>query len=135
VHAVRNAIDHGVELPEERVAAGKPRHGRLGLSAQRSGDGYRLRIRDDGRGVDWAAVAHICQERGWPCSSRAELVAALLAPGFSTRTEVTETSGRGVGLSALAEVVRGLGGKLQLESEPGQGTCLSLSLPTRHSAT
>jgi signal transduction histidine kinase len=135
VHAVRNAIDHGVEPPEQRIAAGKPRHGRLGLSAQRSGDGYRLRIRDDGRGVDWAAVAQICRERDWPCSSRADLVAALLAPGFSTRAEITETSGRGVGLSALAEVVRGLGGKLQLESEPGQGTCLSLSLPTRHSAT
>jgi signal transduction histidine kinase len=129
VHAVRNAIDHGVELAEERVASGKPRQGRLGFSAHRSSDGFRLRIRDDGRGVDWAEVRRICQERGWPSSSRAELVAALLAPGFSTRSQVTVSSGRGVGLSALAEVVRELGGTLQLESEPGQGTCLSLSLP------
>jgi signal transduction histidine kinase len=129
VHAVRNAIDHGVELPEQRIASGKPPQGRLGFSAQRSGDGYRLRIRDDGRGIDWDEVRRICRERGWPSSSRAELVTALLAPGFSTRTHVTETSGRGVGLSALAEVVRGLGGTLQLESEPGQGTCLSLSVP------
>jgi signal transduction histidine kinase len=129
VHAVRNAVDHGLELPEERVAAGKPRQGRLGFSAHRAGDGFRLRIRDDGRGVDWARVRRICQERGWPSSSRADLVAALLAPGFSTRSRVTETSGRGVGLSALAVVVQELGGTLQLESEPGQGTCLSLSLP------
>jgi chemotaxis protein histidine kinase CheA len=129
VHAVRNAIDHGVELPEERIASGKPRHGRLSFSAHRSHDGYRLRIKDDGRGVDWASVRRICQERGWPSRTPADLVAALLAPGFSTRAEVTENSGRGVGLSALAEVVRELGGTLQLESEPGQGTCLSLSLP------
>jgi two-component system chemotaxis sensor kinase CheA len=129
VHAVRNAIDHGVELADERVAAGKPPQGRLGFSAQRAGDGFRLRIRDDGRGVDWAGVRRICQERGWPSSSRADLVAALLAPGFSTRTQVTESSGRGVGLSALAAVVHDLGGTLELESEPGQGTCLSLSLP------
>ena len=129
VHPVRNAIDHGIELPEQRVALGKPPQGRLGFSAQRSGAGYRLRIRDDGRGVDWERVRLICHERGWPTQSRADLVAALLAPGFSTRAEVTETSGRGVGLSALVEVVRGLGGTLQLESEPGQGTCLTLSLP------
>lgn len=129
VHAVRNAIDHGLELADERVASGKPRQGRLGLSAQRSGDGFRLRIRDDGRGVDWAEVRRICGQRGWPSTSRADLVAALLAPGFSTRAQVTENSGRGVGLSALAEVVRELGGTLQLESEPGQGTCLSLTLP------
>jgi signal transduction histidine kinase len=132
VHAVRNAVDHGVELPEERVASGKPRQGRLGFAAHRSGDGFRLTIRDDGRGVDWAGVRRMCQERGWPSSSRADLVAALLAPGFSTRAQVTENSGRGVGLSALAEVVRELGGTLQLESEPGQGTCLSLSLPDPH---
>jgi HPt (histidine-containing phosphotransfer) domain-containing protein len=134
VHAVRNAVDHGVELPEERVASGKPRQGRLGFSAHRVGDGFRLRIRDDGRGVDWAGVRRMCQDRGWPSGSRAELVAALLAPGFSTRAQVTENSGRGVGLSALAEVVRELGGALQLESEPGQGTCLSLSLPDPHQA-
>jgi two-component system, chemotaxis family, sensor kinase CheA len=129
VHAVRNAVDHGLEQPDERVAAGKPRQGRLGLSAHRIGDGFRLRIRDDGRGVDWAGVRRLCQERGWPSTARADLVAALLAPGFSTRTQVTENSGRGVGLSALAAAVHEVGGTLMLESEPGQGTCLSLSLP------
>jgi signal transduction histidine kinase len=129
VHAVRNAIDHGVEQPEQRIALGKAPRGHLHLSAHRSDGGYRLQVRDDGRGVDWEAVRRICRARGWPSSSHAELVAALVAPGFSTRVEVTETSGRGVGLSALAEVVRELGGVLQLESEPGQGTCLSLSLP------
>lgn len=129
VHAVRNAIDHGVELPEQRIALGKPRGGQLHFSARRSGGGFRLQVRDDGRGVDWDAVRQICRARGWPSSSQADLVAALVAPGVSTREEVTETSGRGVGLSALAEVVRGLGGVVQIESEPGQGTLLSLSLP------
>jgi two-component system chemotaxis sensor kinase CheA len=134
VHVVRNAIDHGVEVPEERLALGKPRVGQLRFSAHRSGEGYRLQIRDDGRGVDWDAVQRICRARGWPSSSRGDLVSALLAPGFSTREEVTETSGRGVGLSALADAVRGLGGVLQLESEPGQGTCLSLSFADRPEA-
>jgi signal transduction histidine kinase len=131
VHAVRNAIDHGVEQPEQRVALGKAPRGQLHFSAHRSDGGYRLQVRDDGRGVDWDAVRRICRARGWPSSSHEELVAALLAPGFSTREAVTETSGRGVGLSALAEVVRELGGVLQIESEPGRGTCLSLSLPDK----
>jgi len=127
VHVVRNAIDHGVELPEQRLAQGKSASGELRFSAQRIGLGYCLEIRDDGRGVDWPSVRRMCQARGWPCDSREDLVAALLAPGFTTRTEVSETSGRGVGLSAVAEVVRDLGGVLHVDSQPGEGTTLSLS--------
>jgi two-component system chemotaxis sensor kinase CheA len=136
VHVVRNAVDHGVERPEERTAAGKPPRGRLRLSAVRAGNGFKLEIDDDGRGVDWQNVRRVCEEQQRPSQSHDDLVAALLAPGVSTRKEVTQTSGRGIGLSAVAAVVRNLGGALRIESEHGRGTrlCLSFSdaMPQEH---
>jgi len=130
VHVVRNAIDHGIETAEQRATLGKPPSGRLDLVARRTEGGYQLQIADDGRGIDWDDVRRVCEEQGRPSRSKADLVAALLAPGFSTRRAVTETSGRGIGLSAVAAAVQGLGGSLELESEPGLGTRLSLSFPT-----
>jgi two-component system, chemotaxis family, sensor kinase CheA len=129
VHVVRNAVDHGVEHPKERIAGGKARSGRLRFSAARAGDGFHLEIDDDGRGIDWESVHRVCEEQQRPRHSREDLVAALLEPGVSTRKEVTETSGRGIGLSAVAAVVRTLGGTLRLESEHGRGTRLSFSFP------
>jgi two-component system chemotaxis sensor kinase CheA len=130
LHVVRNAVDHGIEPLEERAAHGKPPTGRLRLSARRHEAGYRLELADDGRGVDWRRVRQKCEEQGRPCGGRAELVAALLAPDFSTRAQVSDVSGRGVGLSAVLAAVRGLGGSLELESDPGVGTCVSLIFPS-----
>jgi signal transduction histidine kinase len=127
VHVVRNAIDHGVERPDERTLSGKPRSGRLRFSAVRAGNGFQLEIDDDGRGIDWENVRRVCEEQQRPSQSQDDLIAALLEPGVSTRKEVTQTSGRGIGLSAVAAVVRSLGGALRLESEHGRGTRLSFS--------
>lgn len=129
VHAVRNAVDHGIERPEERAALGKPRAGSIRFSGRRLDQGFQLELSDDGRGIDWEAVRGRCREQGRPGQSQAELLDALLSSGFTTRRDVTETSGRGVGLAALDAVVRGLGGTLQIESESGSGTRLILTFP------
>jgi two-component system chemotaxis sensor kinase CheA len=127
IHLVRNAVDHGIEPSEHRVAVGKPGGGSLRLSARSLEPGFLLTIEDDGRGVDWDSVRGLCEERGLPSRSRADLVNALLSAGFSTRTEVTDTSGRGIGLAATASLIRDLGGELAVDSEPGAGTRWTLT--------
>jgi two-component system chemotaxis sensor kinase CheA len=129
VHVVRNAVDHGLEPPREREAVGKPARGRIRLSAHRVSEGYRLELSDDGRGVDWVRVQNLCLARGRPAASRADLVNALLSTGFSTRSDVTELSGRGVGLAAVAEAVRALSGAISLESDAGSGTRWVFTFP------
>jgi signal transduction histidine kinase len=129
IHLVRNAVDHGLESPEERQQRGKPERGRLSFVARRAGQGYRLEIVDDGRGIAWEHVQRLCEAQARPVHSRRDLVQALLAPGFSTRAEVTEMSGRGWGLAAVDSVVRDLGGTLDVASEPGGGTRWILTFP------
>jgi two-component system chemotaxis sensor kinase CheA len=129
VHAVRNAVDHGIEDPAERTAAGKAHAGRLRLAARRVELCFQLDIEDDGRGIDWQAIRDKCKERGRPHATRAELVDAMLSHDFSTRSQVSETSGRGVGLAALASAVSQLGGTLAVDSEAGRGTRWTLSFP------
>jgi two-component system chemotaxis sensor kinase CheA len=130
VQVVRNAVDHGIEPPEQRIAEGKPAVGRLRLAARRSELGYQLEIEDDGRGIDWETIRRGCEQRGRPSATRADLVAAILSPDFSTRAHVTETSGRGIGLSLLDRAVRDLSGQLALESEPKRGTRWVLTFPS-----
>lgn len=130
-HVVRNAVDHGIEQPEQREDAGKPPGGRLRLSARRIQEGFRLEIADDGRGIDWDAVRSRCLEKGYPSATQTDLEAAIFAPDFSTRNDVTETSGRGVGLAVVASVVRDLSGTLALSGEPNGGTRWTLTFPTR----
>jgi two-component system chemotaxis sensor kinase CheA len=133
IHLVRNAVDHGIEPSEYRLAEGKPGVGSLRLSARNLEPGFSLAIEDDGRGVDWDAVRRICEERGLPSRSRADLVNALISAGFSTRTEVTDISGRGIGLAAAASLIRDLGGEFAVDSEPGTGTRWTLTFA--HSGT
>jgi chemotaxis protein histidine kinase CheA len=135
IHLVRNAVDHGLEPPEERVAAGKPRAGRLRLEASTLGSRVRLEIRDDGPGVDPAeiieqAVALGLVDRAAATNLRREEAFRLLfAPGFSTRLQVSELSGRGVGLDVVASAVTRVGGEVFLRSEPGRGTSVAVEVP------
>lgn len=134
-HGVRNAIDHGLETPEERRVAGKPEQGLLRLEALHRGGMLSITIRDDGAGVDLEAVRRRGLERGLiePGSenelSEADLLALLLRPGFSTARQLSEVSGRGVGLDVVQTMVREVGGSLRLSATAGGGTSLHLQLP------
>jgi two-component system chemotaxis sensor kinase CheA len=121
VHVLRNAIAHGIESPDEREAAGKPRVGQIALRAEQRGGMVAIAIADDGRGVSAELLSRA--EHG------GSLVDILAATGFSTAEKVTETAGRGVGLDAVKRHVESLGGALDVRSEPGKGTEVTLLLP------
>lgn len=129
VHAIRNAVDHGLEGADARRRAGKPESGRVSLRAQRRGDAFVVAITDDGRGIDWTRVADVARARGLPTATRADLEAALFCDGVSTATQVSETSGRGVGMAALAESCRATGGHIEITSELGKGTTIAFVWP------
>ena len=128
VHLIRNAVDHGLETKERRVEQGKGR-AVLSLTARTSGADVYIEVEDDGAGIDWERVRALAEARALPAGSREALVEALFAPEFSTRTEVTSTSGRGVGLAAVRAEVERLSGRIEVESEPGRGTLFRLRLP------
>lgn len=125
-HLVRNALDHGIEGPAERQTAGKSPEAQLTFRARAELGHTVFEFSDDGRGVDWERVA---QKAQLTSPTRAQLVEALFSDGFSTRDTTSETSGRGVGLSAVADVVRELGGRIELDSELGHGTTFRLVIP------
>jgi two-component system chemotaxis sensor kinase CheA len=134
-HMLRNAVDHGMEQSVERVAAGKPARGLVKLSACRDRDRVQITVRDDGRGmVPEKMIASairkglISPEEAEQLSPRQALMLSCI-PGFSTAREVTEISGRGVGMDAVNASIQKLGGTLAIESEPGQGTSFTLTLP------
>ena len=133
-HLLRNAVDHGVEPPDERARAGKPAAGQVRVRADRVTGGVRVTVADDGRGVDRAAVRAAAVARGLlPPSAPdplddAALLAVLARPGFSTAA-VGRVSGRGVGVDAALARVRALGGTLALETAPGRGTRFALTVP------
>jgi two-component system chemotaxis sensor kinase CheA len=129
VHAVRNALDHGLEPTEARVAAGKPVEGRLALRTFEEKDRIIVEIADDGRGIDWKALAERAALLGLPAETSDDLQRALFADGVSTVENVTDLSGRGIGMGALLEGARALGGDLAVHSVAGQGTRLRFSFP------
>jgi two-component system chemotaxis sensor kinase CheA len=133
LHLLRNAVDHGIETPDRRLAAGKPAEGRIRIVARREGDAVLLDVEDDGRGVDRAAVLARAEALGLPRApseeSTDELLQVLARPGFTTAARVTEVSGRGVGIDAVVQRVRALGGTTELSSRPGAGTTVRLRLP------
>jgi len=129
VHVVRNAVDHGIEGPEERVAKGKPEVGTLTLETRPEPDALVIRIGDDGRGIDWHRVGAKARQHGIPFDSHDDRVDALFCDGVSTAEVVSEISGRGVGLGALRETCRKLGIAIEIESEPGKGTAFVFRLP------
>jgi two-component system chemotaxis sensor kinase CheA/two-component system sensor histidine kinase and response regulator WspE len=135
VHLVRNCVDHAVEAPEERVKAGKPRTGKILISARTDGDLLAVTVEDDGRGIDPAEIRAAALKRGIIPEQQAAGLSARAAmdliflSGFSTRVEAGETSGRGVGLDVVRKRVTSLGGSVTVESEVGKGTRFTLRMP------
>ncbi|MFK3986164.1 chemotaxis protein CheA [Exiguobacterium mexicanum] len=135
VHLIRNAIDHGIELPEVRLEAGKPEQGRLALRAYHGGNRVFIEIEDDGAGINVDKVRSKALERGVITPEEAtamtdnEVAMLIFAPGFSTADVVTDLSGRGVGLDVVKNKIESLGGVVTLETVVGQGTKFQVSLP------
>jgi two-component system chemotaxis sensor kinase CheA len=134
-HAVRNALDHGIEAPEVREAAGKDPEGTLRLRAAQEGSHVIIDVCDDGAGIDVERVRAKAIERGLVTEEHAkqqserELLQLIFLPGFSTAAAVTNVSGRGVGMDVVRTNVERIGGKVELESRPGKGTTLRLRIP------
>jgi len=135
VHLVRNSIDHGVESPEKRVAAGKPRIGKVMLYAEHEGNNIIIMIEDDGAGIDSVKICEKAISKGLITRDRAkelsqpDIYNLLFLPGFSTAEKVTNISGRGVGLDVVKTNVSKLRGVINIESEPGRGTKFIIKLP------
>jgi two-component sensor histidine kinase len=129
VHAVRNAVDHGIEAPELRAQAGKPKRPKLTFVATRARGRLVISVSDDGAGIDWAAVRDKANRLGLPSETSGDLERAVFADGFSTSAAATQTSGRGVGMSALRAAVTALGGTVELESRLSAGTTLRFQFP------
>jgi two-component system, chemotaxis family, sensor histidine kinase and response regulator WspE len=134
-HLLRNAVDHGLERPEERLAASKPPEGSLTLEARHASGMLHIRVTDDGKGVDLDKLRAKIVRDGRVSQnmastlSRSELLDFLFLPGFSTASKVTEVSGRGVGLDVVMSMVEAVGGSVRAESEQGKGTSFHLYLP------
>jgi two-component system chemotaxis sensor kinase CheA len=135
LHLVRNSIDHGIEPPVAREAAGKPREGRVVVSARHVGNQVILEIEDDGRGIDRTALVRRAVERGVVSQEKAaglsdaDQLALVFAAGLSTATSVTEVSGRGIGMDVVKQAVERLRGRVHVETTPGAGTRIALRLP------
>jgi two-component system chemotaxis sensor kinase CheA len=133
VHLIRNSMDHGIETPEARLASGKPATGVIHLSARHSGANVLIQVSDDGRGLDVEAIRERAIEKGLIDSSarltQAEIFSLIMAPGFSTARAVTEVSGRGVGMDVVRRSIEALRGSIEIGSQPGAGTSVTLRLP------
>jgi two-component system chemotaxis sensor kinase CheA len=129
VHVVRNAVDHGLETLEARSASGKHGAGTLDLSTRVEGDEFIVEIGDDGFGIDWKAVADKARASGLPHETQADLVEALFADGLTTRREVSEMSGRGVGMGAVRAACTARGGSMRVHSQLGAGTRVEFRFP------
>ena len=135
VHLVRNAVDHGIEMPEEREAAGKPRTGRVVLSAEQEGDHILLVISDDGKGMDANILRAKAVEKGMLEKDAADRLSDLecynliFAPGFSTKTEISDVSGRGVGMDVVKTKISQLNGTVNVFSTKGQGSQVVIKVP------
>lgn len=135
IHIIRNAVDHGLESNDQRLACGKPAKGSIRLSAHREKDQLIIVVEDDGRGMDTAKLLASAIEKGFLKPekanelSRRETLQLICIPGFSTAREVTDVSGRGVGMDAVTSTLQSLAGNLAIESEQGRGSKIILKLP------
>jgi two-component system chemotaxis sensor kinase CheA len=135
VHLVRNSVDHGIEMPDKRETLGKPREGVVILSASQEGDHILLTIKDDGAGMNAEKLKEIAIDRGVLDADAAarmsdkEAFSLIFAPGFSTKTEISEVSGRGVGMDVVKTKITQLNGTVSIDSEMGVGTVLEIKVP------
>jgi two-component system, chemotaxis family, sensor kinase CheA len=133
MHLIRNSMDHGIEPADLRAASGKPPRATIHLSARHSGASVLVAVEDDGRGIDAEAVRRRASERGLIAAdaelSESEILALIFRPGFSTAREVTDVSGRGVGMDVVRQRVESLRGAAEVASRPGRGTSVTLRLP------
>ncbi|MCP4112132.1 MAG: chemotaxis protein CheA [Desulfobacteraceae bacterium] len=133
IHLIRNTIDHGIELPDIRTSAGKPEQGIVRLSAQHSGSSVLIQISDDGAGIDTEAIRYAAVEKGliMPDAELDEkkIFSFIFAPGFSTAKELSELSGRGVGLDVVKRRIENLRGSVEISSTKGVGTTFTLKMP------
>jgi len=135
VHLVRNSLDHGIEMPEARVSAGKPGQGTIRLEARQEGDQIIIIVADDGAGINPDRVLHKAMEKGLVTADRArqlssrEILDFIFLPGFSTAERVNDLSGRGVGMDVVRSNLKRMNGTIQLDSVPGKGTTIWLRLP------
>jgi len=134
VHVIRNAIDHGIESSEDRIAAGKSAEGHVVLRSYVERDELVVQVQDDGRGVDWARVKAKAEAAGIGHSTQSELVTALFADGISTKDEVTQISGRGVGMAAVRAACVARQGRVEVHSQPGAGTTVEFRFPAAEMA-
>ncbi len=135
VHLVRNAVDHGIEMPDEREAAGKPRKGTVVLSAAQAGDHILLTIADDGKGMDPDVLRRKAVEKGMMDEEAAarlddkDCYNLIFAAGFSTKTEISDVSGRGVGMDVVKTRIAQMNGQVEIDSEYGKGSLITIKLP------
>jgi two-component system chemotaxis sensor kinase CheA len=129
VHVVRNAVDHGIETAEERLAHGKPAQATIALDTELDGSDLVVRISDDGRGIDWSRVAARARALGLAVTDAGDLERALFVEGLSTADQVTDVSGRGVGLSAVRAAAEALGGAIAVRAGAGSGTTIEFRFP------
>ncbi|SDN37538.1 chemotaxis protein CheA [Vreelandella arcis] len=131
-HLVRNSLDHGIEMPDVRESIGKPRTGKLTLAARHQGGNILIEVRDDGAGLDRDRLLAKAKENGLNVSdtmSDEDVFQLIFAPGFSTANEVTDVSGRGVGMDVVKRNIQGMGGRVEIQSKKGEGTITSIVLP------
>ncbi len=135
IHLIRNALDHGIEAPEERVAAGKDKTGTVVLSATHEGNHIIISIRDDGKGIDAEKLSRKALEKGLvteeqlAAMSQKEILDIIFLPGFSTKEKATDLSGRGVGMDVVKTNIKKLNGLIEVRTEPGKGSEFILKLP------
>ena len=133
LHVLRNAVDHGIESREERIQAGKPASGQLHLEFLREGDNVVVRCSDDGRGFDLRAIRSAAQQRGLldgeAMRTDRELFQYTVLPGFSTRADATQVSGRGIGMDVVNKAIADLKGELDISSQPDRGACVTIRVP------
>jgi len=136
LHLVRNAVDHGIESPSARIEAGKPEEGEIRLICQNLGNALRLVVQDDGAGMDVVFLKEIAVERGLLTQpeaqklSDAQAFSLIFEPGFTTRGQASDLSGRGIGMDVVMRKIIEYGGQIQVESKPGKGTSIELLIPT-----
>jgi two-component system chemotaxis sensor kinase CheA len=133
VHMLRNAVDHGVESPTDREKAGKSRKGRVQLAAYQQGDSVLIELRDDGRGLNRDRILAKAIERGLVAPNTVltdhEVNTLIFAPGFSTAEQITDLSGRGVGMDVVRRDIESIRGRIDIQSALGKGTAFQIRLP------